>query len=105
MTETEQARLAADWATILRSEAAALAGDREVQEALERAALLMAQRTAAFQATDPQAGGGDAPGPAGADAAPRAAALDAAPGDAGENVTVGGAGRVAAARGSAAGLG
>lgn len=38
MTDAEQARLAEDWATILVSECAALAVDREAQEALHRAA-------------------------------------------------------------------
>ena len=109
MTYAEQARLTADWATILQSECAGLAVDREVQEALRRAAAHMAQQAALLHAWPPGSAapgtGDDPPGPARADAPPRAAALDAAPGAPGTAIPAGGPGGVAFAQGRAPGLG
>ena len=75
MTLAAQTRLASDWATILQSEQAALAVDREVQEAMLRMAAGLAQQAATLHGQP-----ADAPsGPAGADAAARPAAVDDAP--------------------------
>ena len=46
MTAAMQLRLAEDWATILQSEQAALAVDREVQEAMRRTAASLARQAA-----------------------------------------------------------
>ena len=75
----EQRRLAEDWATILRSEWAAQAADREVLEGLSRLSALLAQQAAGLAA------GGrtlDPPRPAGTDAPARPAPADPAPGPA-----------------------
>jgi len=75
MTTAGQARLAGDWAAILQSEQAALAVDREVQEAMLRIAAGLAQQAATLHGRP-----ADAPsGPAGADAAARSPAADDAP--------------------------
>ena len=72
MTLAAQARLAGDWATILQSEQAALAVDREVQEALLRMATALAQQAATLHGQPV-----DAPsGPAGTDAAAWPSAVD-----------------------------
>jgi len=70
----QQDCLEQDWATILQSEWAALAVDREVQEGLQRAATLLARHAATLAP-----GADDPPRPARPDAPPGAAALDAAP--------------------------
>lgn len=69
-----QARLAADWAVILHSEAAALAVDREALEALQRAAARLALQAAILGST-----AHDAPGRPRPDAPPGAASLADAP--------------------------
>ena len=53
MTPADQARLAADWATILQSEWAGLAADREVHDTLNRAANRLAQQAALLHAWPP----------------------------------------------------
>jgi len=75
---SSQAGLAADWATILHSEAAALAVDREVLEALQRAAAHLAHQAAALGAAW-GAVAHDAAGCARPDAPPGATALADAP--------------------------
>jgi len=110
MTPAEQARLAADWATILQSEWAGLAADREIHDALHRAARRLAQQAALLHAWPPA---GAAPGgpsddpsrPAGADAPPGPTAADAALGPAGTAVPADGAAGIGAAGGVAPNLG
>ncbi len=75
MTAAMQLRLAEDWAIVLQSEQAALAVDREVQEAMLRTAASLARQAAVLHGRPD-----DAPsGPAGTDAAARSPAVDDAP--------------------------
>lgn len=75
MTAAMQLRLAEDWATVLQSEQAALAVDREVQEAMLRMAANLARQAAVLHGRLDDA----PPGSAGTDAAARSPAVDDAP--------------------------